>query len=177
MSEGFSARVVSLDRPSERGQQLELREKLRSQANGSLRNFEWCITSTVEEFRRALEDPVGLLMVSAHGTWDGSIGFGRDEWAPISSLHGQCENLLVIACSQTPELAAMWAEQFSAKSVVHATGEPQGATAVRAIGRVITRPGTWSSGEAVLNAVLDSPRPAKKHRAAGWGVHRTSGSG
>lgn len=167
-SGAVTAKVVTLDRPAGRRFQRSI-----------LGDEGTCFAETIDQFRAAVATPVDLLIVSTHGAWSGaSVGFGRysDDWVEIASLSGQCATLLVVACNQTPDRAAIWMERFSATQVVLAIGEVPAQTADRAIGRVTERPETWRDGHAVLEALLDTARPAPAMRSAGWYIYPDTGA-
>lgn len=162
------AKVVTLDRPAGRRFQRSI-----------LGDEGTCFAETVDQFRAAVATPVDLLIVSTHGAWSGTrVGFGRysDDWVEIASLSGLCSTLLIVACNQAPDRAAIWKDRFAASQVVLATGEVPGQTSDRAIGRVAERPETWRDGHAVLEALLDTTRPAPAMTSAGWYVYPDTGA-
>ncbi|CAD6003477.1 hypothetical protein [Agreia sp. COWG] len=166
--EALTAKVVTLDRPAAR--------KFQRSILGDVGTY---FAETTERFRAAVATPVDLLIVSTHGAWSGAkVGFGRysDDWVEIASLSGQCSTLLIVACNQEPDRAAIWRDRFSASQVVLATGEVPGQTSDREVGRVTRRPETWKDGHAVLEALLDTTRPAPAMAGAGWYVYPGSGA-
>ena len=164
----LTAKVVTLDRPAGRRFQRSI-----------LGEEGTCFAETVDQFRAAVATPVDLLIVSTHGAWSGArVGFGRynDDWAEIASLSGQCSTLLIVACHQAPDRAAIWKDRFAASQVVLATGEVPGQTSDRAIRHVTERPEAWRDGHAVLEALLNTTRPAPAMTSAGWYVYPDTGA-
>lgn len=159
----LTAKVVTLDRPAGRRFQRTV-----------LGDEGTCFAETVDQFRAAVAAPMDLLVVGTHGASGAArVGFGRydADWVEIASLSGHCSTLLVVACHQEPDRAALWMERFSASQVVLASGLVPGQTADRAISRVVERPETWKDGRAVLAALLDTTRPAPAMAGAGWYVY------
>jgi len=158
-----TAKVVTLDRPAARRFQHSV-----------LGDEGVVLAESVEQFRAAVATPVDLLVVSTHGgLCEAKVGFGRsgENWVNIDSLSGRCSILLVIACNQERDRAAIWQARFSPTQVVLATKKVPGETADRAIGRVLDRPHTWGDGHAVLESLLDTVRPAPAMVDADWYVY------
>lgn len=115
-----------------------------------------------------------LLCVDTHGFASAPmIGRPGGTTIDISNLSGHADIVALNVCYQSEEFARLWARQFNAIAVIHATGTAQQFTGSRALMRALCAPETWGDPAAVLRQIVDrSPLNATAHRGAGWRITR-----